>query len=123
MTEGADNLASLRDQLDLEAARLLIEADTQADLPYAGYEPATFEDELAAGLSLEARTRLTDLKAAMERIDQGTYGTCDRCHSAIERRELDRHPWATECTRCQRPLISPYRRGRASEAQGRKLAA
>ncbi len=56
-------------------------------------------------MSLTARQRLADrvnrLTAALERIHDGTYGTCDRCGGAIEVARLAAVPEALTCLGCQ----------------------
>jgi DnaK suppressor protein len=53
---------------------------------------ASVEDRLAA-----ARVRLTDLEAAMRRMDVRRYGTCDRCHQPMTFDELLATPEKTSC--------------------------
>ena len=44
---------------------------------------------------------LRDVKAALRRIEDGTFGTCMECESAINPRRLIAVPWALRCIRCQ----------------------
>ena len=44
----------------------------------------------------EARV-LAAIDAALKRIDDGTYGRCERCGNAIEPERLEALPWATLC--------------------------
>jgi RNA polymerase-binding transcription factor DksA len=53
---------------------------------------APVEDRLAA-----ARVRLTELEAAMRRMDARRYGTCDRCHQPMTFDELLATPEKTSC--------------------------
>jgi DnaK suppressor protein len=46
--------------------------------------------------TLEHRT-LVDVQEAMQRIDQGTYGTCVDCGRPIEPARLEAVPWAAYC--------------------------
>jgi DnaK suppressor protein len=57
---------------------------------------ASVEDRLAA-----ARVRLTDLEAAMRRMDARRYGTCDRCHQPMTFDELLATPEKTSCAGCE----------------------
>jgi RNA polymerase-binding transcription factor DksA len=41
-----------------------------------------------------------EVEAALDRIDRGTYGRCERCGKAIAARRLDSLPYARHCTRC-----------------------
>jgi DnaK suppressor protein len=38
--------------------------------------------------------------AALERLDAGTYGTCQRCGRAIPEERLEYIPWAASCVTC-----------------------
>jgi RNA polymerase-binding transcription factor DksA len=44
--------------------------------------------------------RLDDVEAAMERLDQATYGRCDHCGSEIEPDLLEGDPTETRCSSC-----------------------
>ncbi len=44
---------------------------------------------------------LREVKAAMRRIQDGTFGTCMECESAISPKRLTAVPWAPRCIRCQ----------------------
>jgi DnaK suppressor protein len=41
------------------------------------------------------------LRAAMERIDDGSYGVCLECEEAISPKRLKAIPWAERCIICQ----------------------
>ncbi len=40
---------------------------------------------------------LREIDAALERIDAGTYGTCQACGRTVEPERLEYLPWATLC--------------------------
>jgi DnaK suppressor protein len=44
--------------------------------------------------------RLNRVQAALDRIDDGTYGICIRCGKPIDPRRLDVEPSATACMDC-----------------------
>ncbi len=44
---------------------------------------------------------LRQVKAALRRMSDGTYGTCLHCEEDISARRLDAVPWAAYCIRCQ----------------------
>ena len=57
--------------------------------------------ELAARqLDLQAR-RLGEAVAALSRIHDGTYGTCQECDAEISIKRLNAVPWARYCLSCQ----------------------
>ena len=51
-------------------------------------------------LESEART-MRDVRAALDRIREGTYGTCLECDEPIALKRLTAVPWASFCLRCQ----------------------
>jgi DnaK suppressor protein len=44
---------------------------------------------------------LRNVRAALQRIDEGSYGTCLHCEEDISPRRLEAVPWAAYCIRCQ----------------------
>jgi DnaK suppressor protein len=45
---------------------------------------------------------LADVERALEKLADGTYGTCDGCGEAISAERLEAIPWATLCISCAR---------------------
>jgi len=43
---------------------------------------------------------LAEIDRALQKLSEGTYGTCDRCGSAIPAERLEAKPAATLCVRC-----------------------
>jgi DnaK suppressor protein len=41
--------------------------------------------------------KLADVERALEKLDEGSYGTCDVCGEPIPSERLDAVPWATLC--------------------------
>lgn len=44
---------------------------------------------------------LREVRAAMERMNEGTYGRCLGCDETISRKRLSAAPWASLCLACQ----------------------
>ncbi|WP_345750776.1 TraR/DksA family transcriptional regulator [Microbacterium rhizophilus] len=65
-------------------------------------EGATLSGEWSrlTGLSVAARHELSDIDAALARIDAGTYGVCEVCGEPIPEGRLLARPTATRCVRC-----------------------
>lgn len=53
--------------------------------------------ELSEGLQEDGSEVLAQIDAALERIEAGTYGTCERCGKAIGEDRLEARPWSTLC--------------------------
>jgi DnaK suppressor protein len=60
--------------------------------------------------------RLQNLRLALERIEEGTYGTCLGCEREIGVKRLRAVPWATYCVTCQE-LADRQRDGSAEEEE------
>ena len=44
---------------------------------------------------------LREIRSALRRIDEGTFGTCLHCEEEISWRRLEALPWARLCLQCQ----------------------
>ncbi len=62
----------------------------------------TFDRELDQGLEEGVQQTLAQIDAALRRIEDGTYGTCERCGRPIGEERLRARPWATLCIDDQR---------------------
>ena len=61
-----------------------------------------WERQQIAALLDEARTTLSDVEAALGRLDDGTYGDCATCARPIAPARLEALPAATHCVACAR---------------------
>lgn len=61
----------------------------------------SYDKDLANSLSETERARLNAVEAALGRVDQGTYGVCEACGSAIPLPRLKVLPFAKLCVQCQ----------------------
>ncbi|MEV5145206.1 TraR/DksA C4-type zinc finger protein [Streptomyces sp. NPDC052727] len=62
---------------------------------------AAAQIEVLVKLSASARMVLADVEAALERMDDGSYGTCHLCRRPIDRERLMIIPQCRYCARCQ----------------------
>lgn len=62
---------------------------------------ATFEREFDMTLEENERFELDELRAALKRFDDGTYGTCTRCGTDIQTERLEAVPTARLCMPCK----------------------
>lgn len=63
---------------------------------------ATYERGLDQGLEEGAQQTVDEIDAALRRIDDGTFGTCEICGSPIGSDRLRALPWARLCIDDQR---------------------
>ncbi|MCW2935256.1 MAG: yocK [Actinomycetia bacterium] len=61
-----------------------------------------FERQHTAALLARAREQITEIEAAISRLDDGTYGTCTRCGQPVGEDRLAARPAAATCVRCAR---------------------
>jgi RNA polymerase-binding transcription factor DksA len=68
----------------------------------AATETVERAQSMAVGASL--REQLEEVLAALEKIENGTYGICDACGKPITKKRLSVLPWATLCKECRANL-------------------
>jgi DnaK suppressor protein len=61
----------------------------------------SFDTEFNIGLASNEQQYLNMIDAALRRIDEGTYGTCEECSKAIPTKRLMAMPHARLCIKCQ----------------------
>jgi len=109
--------AELRDHLErellrLEAAIAQLDAEERDTLSEASGEnnyrdhmadqgTATFERELDMTLEENLRASLTDVRAALLRMNEGLYARCARCDRDIPLERLQAVPTASLCIQCK----------------------
>ncbi len=62
----------------------------------------TFDRELDEGLEESAQQSLGQVERALAKLEDGTYGVCERCGKPIGEERLLARPWATLCIDDQR---------------------
>ena len=67
------------------------------DEEYADSGTATFERERDLSLENNIRDLLEKIGKALVRLDDGTYGICERCGKPIEKARLNALPYANLC--------------------------
>ena len=63
-----------------------------------------FDRELEYTLQDGEQALLARIDRALGRIDDGTYGTCERCGKDIPEERLEARPWAELDIECQREV-------------------
>jgi RNA polymerase-binding protein DksA len=62
----------------------------------------TYDRELDYTLEENSEHVLSEIDAALKRIEDGTYGQCSNCGRQIPQERLEARPYATLCIDCQR---------------------
>jgi RNA polymerase-binding protein DksA len=95
-------LATLRDEhpgsLDEEVEEIAATSDNHL----AETATATLGREIDYTLGENSEQILSEIDAALKRIEDGTYGTCINCGGEIPRERLEAYPWASLCIDCKR---------------------
>jgi DnaK suppressor protein len=52
-------------------------------------------------LNENEQAQVSEIEAALARIDEGRYGVCEQCDEAIGARRLEAVPWARRCFTCE----------------------
>jgi RNA polymerase-binding protein DksA len=90
-------LASLRDQhpgsLDEEVEEIAATSDNHL----AETATATLGREIDYSLGENSGQVLAEIERALQRIEDGTYGTCTACGKEIPAERLEAYPWASLC--------------------------
>jgi DnaK suppressor protein len=74
-----------------------ISGEVAFDEEYADSGTATFERERDLSLENNIRDLLDKIKKALARLENGTYGICERCGKPIEKARLKALPYANLC--------------------------
>jgi DnaK suppressor protein len=85
------------DYASVVAASLDTNADDEHDPEGA---TIAFERSQIGALVAQARAHLAEVDLAVERLDDGTYGTCERCGDPIPAGRLEARPTARRCVAC-----------------------
>jgi len=91
---------------DQELSESLSEISDYDDHP-ADIATETFEREKDRALRENARETIERVEAALQKMENGTYGLCDICGQPIPAGRLDAVPYATLCVKCQADVEGP----------------
>lgn len=101
----------VRETLETKRAQLKAEMD-RLSAPPESSGAISFGKRVGEGTSMavdrlqevdafdKAASVLSKVTRALGKLDEGTYGRCDRCGGEIPEERLDALPWATECVSC-----------------------
>ena len=107
----SETAQSARASLDLERERLRADLAAGIEAP----EQMTYGSQAAAASQVFAQQRdlalreraekeLMLVETALERLDAGTFGRCQRCGREVAAARLQAIPWAAHCIDCQKAL-------------------
>lgn len=76
--------------------------EIQSDNHPGDMATSTFDRELDYTLEENVERALAAIDAALQRIEDGTYGTCETRGEPIGAERLEALPWTTQCIDCKR---------------------
>jgi DnaK suppressor protein len=80
--------------------------DSSEESPYdqhmAETAGVTLDREIDLTLEENARTRIGQIDRALRKLDNGSFGTCDKCGQPIGEERLKVAPFAALCIDCKR---------------------
>jgi RNA polymerase-binding transcription factor DksA len=110
MTPETHTAANLRSALEQERTDLQQQlgdlgvgadsAELTYDANFADSSQVTAERGENEALIATLKDSLTAVEGALDRMDQGTYGVCERCGGPITDARLEAMPTATRCINC-----------------------
>ncbi|MEQ8733594.1 MAG: TraR/DksA family transcriptional regulator [Rhodospirillaceae bacterium] len=100
-------IQKIKAQLEAKLAELYERAeDIDADLsepPDANWSENAVEsenDEVLEGVGALTMAEIQQIKQALAKIENGTYGICVKCDEKIAIKRLEALPYATTCIKC-----------------------
>jgi DnaK suppressor protein len=102
-------LAALRRDFDAIVSSSAAAGGTDDEHDPEGSSTA-FERQHVAALIDQTKEQLAEIGGALERIENGTYGSCERCSGPISPERLAARPTAVRCIACaaRRGLSATY---------------
>jgi DnaK suppressor protein len=101
--------SKLAELLKLSEDRGELEIQALAD-PLDQVRLSTDRDMAVEALNQHARS-IREIRAAIDRIGEGSYGECERCEESIPPKRLEALPWARLCVKCQSAVEAESRGG------------
>ena len=107
MKTAATEMGGIKEILERKKAELIRELRTRDGIAIEKSADQMDEIQYASERDLAIRNLdresilLRDVKAALQRINDGSFGTCIECDWAISPKRLAAVPWAPRCIQCQ----------------------
>lgn len=106
------NYTRQAEELRAQAAALALEhepGDVQFDEEGGEGGTANVDRELDLHLSAQAQAAIEEIDAALAKIEDGTYGTCESCGNPVPKARLEAIPHARLCVTCKSGGLSARR--------------
>lgn len=107
MSTDTDQIAEARARLLAERTEVLAEIEalvsrleTKGDYELGEGDPMIYQWELNLALRERAQQHLAEIEEALQQLDMGIYGRCERCGKPIEPERLAVLSHTTVCSQC-----------------------
>ena len=107
MKDTSTDMGGFQEALERKAAELVRVLRNRDDIAIEKSADQMDEIQYATERDLAVRnvdresTLLRQVKAALRRVQDGSFGTCIDCEFAISPKRLAAVPWASRCIQCQ----------------------
>ncbi|MEN8212748.1 MAG: TraR/DksA C4-type zinc finger protein [Pseudomonadota bacterium] len=93
-------LQRLEEELSHRLERISSDLTSDHSADFAEQVTERENDDVLRGLRQETIVALAQVKQALRRVDDGSYGICEKCGEEIGAERLKVMPFATRCIRC-----------------------
>jgi RNA polymerase-binding transcription factor DksA len=100
ITEARARLLAERTEVLGEVEMLRARLETKGDYSLGVGDPLIYQWELNLALLERAQQHLAEIEAALEQLEIGIYGRCERCGKPIEPERLAVLSHTTVCSQC-----------------------
>ena len=100
ISEARARLMSERDEVLSELETLRARLETKGDYGLGEGDPMIYQWELNLALCKRAEKKLAEIEEALEQLDMGIYGRCERCGKQIDPERLAVLPHTVLCSQC-----------------------
>ena len=87
-------------ELGVRLAAIEEELDSHQNRDWEDLATEREGDEVLEATGNAGKAEITQIRAALKRIEDGSYGDCVRCGEPIAEARLDALPWTPRCRRC-----------------------
>lgn len=87
-------------EVKTELARIEDKLKVRGEYGFGKGDPAIYQWEFNLALKERYEKHLEEVQGALQRLEDGSYGVCERCHGRIEAERLDALPFTSLCIEC-----------------------
>ena len=102
MTPAKQQLKQELQEAERQLQQVVSQLEEKPDFGLGTGSTGAFTWEMALARRERIEERIDELRLALERVEQGTYGICQNCGATIDPERLEIVPTATECADCAR---------------------